>query len=37
MLTAPTARLALGQMRRSARRLAAAGIAIVVSTALAAV
>ncbi|WP_275007219.1 ABC transporter permease [Promicromonospora iranensis] len=34
MLTAdPTTRLALGQMRRSVRRLAAAGIAIVISTA----
>lgn len=34
MLTAdPTTRLALGQLRRSVRRLAAAGVAIVVSTA----
>ena len=34
MLTAdPTTRLALGQLRRSVRRLAAAGIAIVISTA----
>lgn len=33
MLTAPTTRLALRQMRRSVRRLAAAGVAILISTA----
>jgi hypothetical protein len=33
LTTDPTTRLALGQMRRSVRRLAAAGVAIVISTA----